>query len=197
VAGYLAAKRGAEISAVYFHSPPFTSERAREKVLALAERLAEFTGKVTFYCVPFTDVQLYLKENVQPKKLTLLLKRAMMRAASVIAAKTGALALVTGDSLGQVASQTLQSLAAVNSASALPVLRPLCGMDKIEILDMAAKIGTADISALPFEDCCTLFVDEHPETKPRADLIEKVEAGLGLLERLIAEAADKAEVIVL
>ena len=194
VAGYLMAKRGVELVAAYFHSPPFTSERAKDKVMALAERLAGFTGKVTFYCVPFTDVQLYLKDNVPSKKLTLHLKRAMMKSAELIARKEGAFALVMGDSVGQVASQTLQALAAVNSAVALPVLRPLCGMDKQDIVDIAIKIGTHDISALPYEDCCTLFVDEHPETKPRADLVEKIEAGLEKLNVLIVEAVDKAEI---
>jgi len=143
--------------------------------------------------VPFTGVQLYLKDNVPSKKLTLHLKRAMMKASELIAKKEGALALVMGDSVGQVASQTLQALAAVNSAAVLPVLRPLCGMDKQDIVDIAMKIGTHDISALPYEDCCTLFVDEHPETKPRADLIEKIEQGLGELDGLIAEMVLKAE----
>ena len=193
VAGYFMAKRGVEIVAVYFHSPPFTSERAKDKVRALAERLASFTGKVTFYCVPFTDVQLFLKENVPSKKLTIFLKRAMMKAATLIARRESALALVMGDSVGQVASQTLQAVAAVNSATDLPVLRPLCGMDKMEIVDEAIRIGTHDISALPYDDCCTLFVDEHPETKPRADLIEKIERGLDSLEELIRQSVDKTE----
>jgi len=188
VAGYFAAKRGLEIQAVYFHSPPYTSERAKEKVMDLAERLSMYTGKVELFVVPFTAVQLHIAENAPPEKTTILLKRAMLHIASRIAKESGALALVTGDSIGQVASQTLHALAAVNSAAALPVIRPLACMDKIEIINVAERIGTYDISIRPYDDCCTLFLPEHPETKPKASIIEAVEKRMPALEELMDTA---------
>jgi len=197
VAGYMAAKRGLEVQAVYFHSPPYTSERAKEKVLDLAERLAIFTGKVELFVVPFTEVQLHIAENVPPEKTTILLKRAMLHIASKIAAETGALALVTGDSIGQVASQTLHSLAAVNSAATLPIIRPLACMDKIEIIQMSERIGTYDISIRPYDDCCTLFLPEHPETKPKTSIIEGVERRMVRLDELMNAAAQARERFVL
>ena len=193
VAGYYAAKRGLEVQAVYFHSPPYTSERAKEKVMDLAERLSLFTGKVELFVVPFTAVQLCIAEHAPPEKTTILLKRAMLHIASKIAAQTGALALVTGDSIGQVASQTLHSLAAVNSAAALPVIRPLACMDKIEIIQVSERLGLYDISIRPYDDCCTLFLPEHPETKPKASIIESVERKLPNLEALMDEAAQARE----
>jgi len=196
VAGYYAAKRGLEVQAVYFHSPPYTSERAKEKVMDLAERLSLFCGKVELFVVPFTAVQLCIAENAPPEKTTILLKRAMLHIASKIAAETGALALVTGDSIGQVASQTLHSLAAVNSAAALPVIRPLACMDKIEIINVSERLGLYDISIRPYDDCCTLFLPEHPETKPKASIIEAVERKLPNLDVLMEEAAQAKERVV-
>jgi len=193
VAGYLAAKRGIDITAVYFHSPPYTSERAKEKVKDLAERLSCFTGKFTLLSVPFTDIQLKLCDKTPPEKLTILLKRAMLNTAEKIAAKTGAMALITGDAVGQVASQTLQSLHAVNSAATIPILRPLVCMDKQEIIDLSRKIGTYDISIRPYEDCCTIFVAEHPETKPKASIIENIERKITELDELIDAAVKNAE----
>ena len=193
VAGYYAAKRGLEVQAVYFHSPPYTSERAKEKVLDLAERLSLFIGKVELFVVPFTEVQLKIVESTPPEKTTILLKRAMLHIANRIAKETGALALVTGDSVGQVASQTLHSLAAVNSAATLPILRPLCCMDKIEIIHVAERIGTYDISIRPYDDCCTLFLPEHPETKPKAGIIENVERQFKDYDELLDAAAANRE----
>jgi len=196
VAGYYAAKRGLEVQAVYFHSPPYTSERAKEKVMDLAERLSLFAGKVELFVVPFTAVQLCIAENAPPEKTTIMLKRAMLHIASKIAAETGALALVTGDSIGQVASQTLHSLAAVNSATALPIIRPLACMDKIEIINVSERLGLYDISIRPYDDCCTLFLPEHPETKPKASIIEAVERKLPNLDALMEEAAHARERVV-
>ncbi|MCL2225115.1 MAG: tRNA 4-thiouridine(8) synthase ThiI [Defluviitaleaceae bacterium] len=175
VAGYLTARRGVEIVAVYFHSPPFVSERAQDKVMDLTRQLAKYTGGATLCVVPFTDIQVFLKENVSEVKLTIFLKRAMLHIASRLAEKEKALCLVTGDSIGQVASQTIHSLAAMETAAAFPVLRPLAAMDKQSIIDIAKKIGTYDISVRPYEDCCTVFVAKHPENKPNKAAIEKIE----------------------
>ena len=195
VAGFLTAKRGVGVQGVYFHSPPYVSNRAKEKVLDLARKLSEYTGEFTLTIVPFTDVQLYLYENVAHEKLTLLLKRAMTKIACKLAKSNDCLAIITGDSIGQVASQTMQSLAAVDSASDMPVIRPLITMDKQEIINIAQKIDTFDISIRPFEDCCTIFVAKHPQTNPRADIIEKIEAKLSKLDELIDEAINKIEII--
>jgi len=178
VAGYLAAKRGVSLIPLYFHSPPYVSERVTDKVNDLLGVLAPYVGEIPLRVVPFTDIQLYLQANVPPEKLTIFLKRAMMHIASRVAAAEKALCLITGDAVGQVASQTLQSLAAVNSAAAVPVLRPLTTMDKHEIIAIARRIGTFDISIRPFEDCCTLFVAKHPENKPNAQVIERMESRL-------------------
>ncbi|MCL2387817.1 MAG: tRNA 4-thiouridine(8) synthase ThiI [Defluviitaleaceae bacterium] len=193
VAGYLAARRGVEIIAVYFHSPPFVSERAADKVHDLTQELAKFTGGVKLYTVPFTEIQLFLKDNVSAQKLTLFLKRAMLHIASRLAQKENALCLVTGDSIGQVASQTIHSLAAVESATNLPILRPLSAMDKQSIIAIARKINTYEISIRPYEDCCTIFVAKHPENKPSTEAIEKLEQRLmeglsPLLDNAIATA---------
>jgi len=192
VAGYLAAKRGIELIAVYFHSPPYTSERAKEKVKDLAERLSVFTGKVRLYVVNFTELQLKLCDKIPPEKLTILLKRSMLKTAQLLAKKTGASALITGDSIGQVASQTMGSIVAVDPAATIPVIRPLVCMDKHEIVELARKIGTFDISVRPYEDCCTLFLPKHPETKPSLKIIEsfenRVEELPGLIEKCVATA---------
>jgi len=193
VAGFLAARRGVKIIPIYFHSPPFVSERAADKVRDLAAEIAKYTGKMTLYMVPFTDTQLYLRDNVHPEKLTIMLKRAMLRLANTIAEKEKAQCIITGDSVGQVASQTIQSLAAVNSAATLPILRPLSTMDKQEIIDMAMKINTYSISSRPYEDCCTIFVAKHPENKPNTKVIERIESQIfeGLAP-LLAKAIDNA-----
>jgi len=194
VAGYLAARRGVDITAVYFHSPPFVSERAMDKVKDLARELTKFTGKLKLCVVPFTDVQLFLKEETRPEKLTIMLKRAMLHIASALAEQENAQCLITGDSIGQVASQTIQSLAAVNSAAKFTVLRPLSILDKQEIIDIAHKIGTYPISVRPYDDCCTLFVAKHPENKPSTKAIEKIEAYIfEKLEPLLTAALENAE----
>lgn len=196
VAAFMTAKRGVEIEAVYFDSPPYTSERAKQKVIDLAEKISMYTGKFKLHIVPFTDVQLYLYNNVPHEKLTIFLKRAMFMAAEKIALENGSLALVTGDSVGQVASQTLHAIDAINSAvRELPVLRPLAGLDKQEIVDIARKIGTFDISVRPYEDCCTVFVAKHPETKPKRSVIERMEKRLDELDGLVLKASGGAELV--
>jgi len=193
VAGYLTARRGVALVPVYFHSPPYVTERVTDKVNDLTAALASYTGKLPLYVVPFTAVQLYLQENVPAEKLTIFLKRAMLHIASAIAAREKALCLITGDAVGQVASQTLHSLAAVNSAATLPILRPLTAMDKQQIINIAHKIGTYEISIRPYDDCCTLFVAKHPENKPNAAVIERMESRLmeEELGKLLQEAVEK------
>lgn len=195
VAAFLTAKRGVEIEACYFDSPPYTSERAKQKVLDLAEQLAKYTGSLKLYIVPFTETQLKIYESTPPEKMTILLKRAMLRAGQKVAENSKAMALVTGDSIGQVASQTMEAIMAIDAAATIPVLRPLCAMDKQEIVDVAVKIGTYDISIRPFEDCCTVFVAKHPETKPKKSIIEAIERKIEGLDTLIDEAVKNAEVI--
>lgn len=195
VAAFMMAKRGVEVEGVYFNSPPYTSERAKQKVVDLAERLSVFTGGFKLYVVPFTDLQLYLLDNVPHDKLTIFLKRAMTRVACALGEKDNALAVITGDSVGQVASQTMQGLHAISAAATMPILRPLAGFDKQEIVDIAKKIGTFDISIRPYEDCCTIFVAKHPETKPKTNVIEKIESHLSDLDRYIEEAINNAEII--
>lgn len=195
VSAFLMAKRGVEVEGVYFNSPPYTSERAKQKVVDLAERLTLFTGSFKLYVVPFTDLQLYLLENVPHDKLTIFLKRAMTRVACILGEKDGALAVITGDSVGQVASQTMQGLHAISAAATMPIIRPLAGFDKQEIVDIARQIGTFDISIRPYEDCCTIFVAKHPETKPKTTVIDKIESKLTELDRYINEAAENAEII--
>lgn len=195
VAAWMMAKRGIALECVYFHSPPYTSEWAKQKVEDLAEKIACFTGSIKLHIVPFTQVQLYLLEKVPHDKLTIFLKRAMMKTAEEIAKKSNALALITGDSIGQVASQTLQGIHAINSICTMPVLRPLAGMDKQEIVDLAKKIGTFEISIRPYEDCCTIFVAKHPETRPKTNVIEGIEKKLTELDDLINNAILQTEVI--
>ncbi len=195
VATWMMAKRGVEVEGIYFHSPPYTSEWAKEKVIDLAKRIADFTGEFRLYVVPFTELQLYLLDNVAHDKLTIHLKRAMMRAGEMIAKKDEAMALITGESVGQVASQTMQGIYAINAVCEMPVLRPLAGMDKQEIINLAQKIGTFEISARPYEDCCTVFVAKHPVTKPRLTFIEKTERKLTELDKLLEECVQNAEII--
>ena len=196
VAGYLTARRGVEIEAVYFDSPPYTSERAKQKVIDLAQRLAVFTGGIRLHIVPFTETQLKIYDSVPPEKMTIFLKRAMLKAADMIALKNGSQCLVTGDSIGQVASQTLQAINAIDSAAQnFVVLRPLCAMDKQEIVDIARKIGTYEISIRPYEDCCTVFVAKHPETKPKKSIIEAMEPKIEGLDALLAAALENTRVL--
>ena len=178
VAGYMISKRGVKIDAVYFHAPPYTSERAKQKVVDLAKLVSKYSGPIHLHIVNFTDIQLYIYDQCPHEELTIIMRRYMMRIAERLAADAGAQALITGESIGQVASQTMQSLAATDAACTMPVFRPVIGFDKQEIVDVAEKIGTYETSVLPFEDCCTIFVAKHPVTKPNLKMIERLEEKL-------------------
>lgn len=195
VAGYMMAKRGLELSCIYYHSHPYTSERARDKVVELARRLSEYTGPIRLYIVPFTKIQMEIIEKCREDELTIIMRRFMMKLAEQAALKEGAKALVTGESLGQVASQTLESIMVTNSELALPVFRPLIGMDKVDIMDISRKIDTYETSILPYEDCCTIFVPKHPKTRPRLTEIKKSEESLDF-EGLMKDALENAEVVI-
>ena len=194
VAGHMISKRGVEIDAVNFFSFPYTSERAKEKVIELASIIAQYTSKINLYIVPFTEIQLQIAEKCPEEHLTLVMRRFMMRIAERLARKHKSLALVTGESVGQVASQTLAALDVTNSAVDMPVLQPLIGMDKIEIVDRAHEIGTFETSILPYEDCCTVFTPKHPTTNPKRANIEKSENRLDV-ETLIEAALAGVEKI--
>lgn len=178
VAGYMISKRGVKIDAVYFHAPPYTSERAKQKVVDLAKLVSRYSGPVHLHIVNFTDIQLYIYDQCPHEELTIIMRRYMMRIAERLAVEAGEQALITGESIGQVASQTMQSLAATDAACTMPVFRPVIGFDKQEIVDVAEKIGTYETSVLPFEDCCTIFVAKHPVTKPNLKMIERSEEKL-------------------
>ena len=196
VAGYMIAKRGVKIDAVYFHAPPYTSDRAKQKVVDLAEQVARYSGPIPLHVVNFTDIQLYIYEKCPHEELTIIMRRYMMRIAQEIAGKNDALALVTGESIGQVASQTVQSLAATNEVCTMPVFRPLIGFDKQEIIDISEKIGTFETSIQPYEDCCTIFVAKHPVIKPNISRIRHSEQSLEeKIEELVQTALDTEEVI--
>ena len=196
VAGYMIAKRGVKIDAVYFHAPPYTSERAKQKVVDLAKQVAKYSGPIYLHVVNFTDIQLHIYEKCPHDELTIIMRRYMMRIAERIAADTECLGLITGESIGQVASQTMQSLAATNEVCTMPVYRPLIGMDKQEIIDISEKIGTYETSILPFEDCCTIFVAKHPVTKPNVNVIRKHERFLGEeIEGLVETALATKEMV--
>ena len=195
VAGHMIAKRGVELNAVNFFSFPYTSERAKEKVIELASILARYTSRITLYIVPFTDIQLEIRDNAPEEHMTLLMRRYMMRIAERIARRTGSEALVTGESVGQVASQTLAALNVTNAVVDMPILQPLIGMDKLEIIERAYKIETYETSILPYEDCCTVFTPSHPTTNPKLKNIEKSESDLRV-EELIEKALEGVEKIV-
>ncbi|MFT4104424.1 MAG: tRNA uracil 4-sulfurtransferase ThiI [Lacrimispora sp.] len=178
VAGYMIAKRGVKIDAVYFHAPPYTSDRAKQKVVDLAKLVSRYSGPIHLHIVNFTDIQLYIYDKCPHEELTIIMRRYMMRIAERLSQECGAMALITGESIGQVASQTMQSLAATDAACAMPVFRPVIGFDKQEIVDLSEKIGTYETSVLPFEDCCTIFVAKHPVTKPNIKMIERSEESL-------------------
>ena len=197
VAGYMIAKRGVKIDAVYFHAPPYTSERAKQKVVDLAKQVAKYSGPIYLHVVNFTDIQLHIYEKCPHDELTIIMRRYMMRIAERIAADTECLGLITGESIGQVASQTMQSLAATNEVCTMPVYRPLIGMDKQEIIDISEKIGTYETSILPFEDCCTIFVAKHPVTKPNVNVIRKHVRFLGEeIEGLVEAALATKEMVI-
>ena len=195
VAGYMMARRGLELSCIYYHSHPYTSERAKDKVVDLARKLSEYTGPIRLYVVPFTRIQMDIIEKCREDELTIIMRRFMMKLAELAAFKDGAKALVTGESLGQVASQTLESILVTNSELELPVFRPLIGMDKVDIMDISRKIGTYETSILPFEDCCTIFVPKHPKTRPRLEEIKRSEENLDFIG-LMREALENTEIII-
>ncbi|MBQ8815877.1 MAG: tRNA 4-thiouridine(8) synthase ThiI [Lachnospiraceae bacterium] len=197
VAGYMVAKRGVKIDAVYFHAPPYTSERAKEKVVDLARIVSRYTGPIYLHVINFTDIQLYIYENCPHDELTIIMRRYMMRIAEQIAQETECLGLITGESIGQVASQTMQSLAVTNEVCELPVYRPLIAFDKEDIVTLSKKIGTYETSILPFEDCCTIFVAKHPVTKPNLGIIKKHELCLSeKIDELVQTALDTKELII-
>ena len=196
VAGYMIAKRGVKIDAVYFHAPPYTSERAKQKVVDLASIVARYSGPINLHVVNFTDIQLYIYEKCPHEELTIIMRRYMMRIAEHFAKETDSLGLITGESIGQVASQTMQSLAATNEVCTMPVYRPLIGFDKQEIVDVSLKIDAYETSILPYEDCCTIFVAKHPVTKPNINIIKRSETKLEeKIDELVKEAIDTTETI--
>lgn len=190
VAGWLSMRKGLDIEAVHFHSFPFTSERAQQKVMDLAFQLAAYTRKVRVHMVPFTDIQMKLNEHAQANLLITFMRRAMFRITEQLAHQNKAMAIVTGESLGQVASQTLSSMNTIGSVVNLPVLRPLITMDKDDIIRMAEQIGTYEISILPFEDCCTLFLPKSPSTNPNIRVVERMERQMSWLEEEIQKAIE-------
>ena len=196
VAGYMIAKRGVTIEATYFHAPPYTSERAKQKVVDLARLVSKYSGPIVLHIVNFTDIQLYIYDKCPHDELTIIMRRYMMRIAEHIAKETGCLGLITGESIGQVASQTMQSLAATNEVCTLPVFRPVIGFDKQEIVDVSLKIDTYETSIQPYEDCCTIFVAKHPVTKPNIKVIKRSEEKLQEeIDEMVKKAIDTAETL--
>lgn len=195
VAGWMIAKRGVTLDAVHFHSHPYTSDRAKEKVLDLAKIVSVYTGPIRVHVVPFTDIQLDIIEKCPKEYLTIIMRRLMMRIAEQIAVSRGSKALITGESIGQVASQTMESLYVTDNAVNMPVFRPCIGMDKEEIVTISKKIDAYETSILPFEDCCTIFVPKHPKTKPSLEEIVEAEKLLTDPEGMMAKAIEETEVI--
>ena len=197
VAGYMIAKRGVVLEATYFHAPPYTSERAKQKVIDLAKKVARYSGRINLHIVNFTDVQLAIYDNCPHDELTIIMKRVMYKMAQEIALKEECQCIITGESIGQVSSQTSQSLMVIDQAAdKLPVFRPCIGMDKQEIIDISEKINTYETSILPYEDCCTTFVAKHPVTRPKLEVIEKSEENLkGKIEELYKIAMETIEVV--
>ena len=194
VAGFMIAKRGVELCCVHYHSFPYTSERAKEKVLELARILSEYCGKMRVYIVPFTEIQMQIHEKCPENFTTLIMRRYMMRIAEILAKKDGAQALITGESIGQVASQTMEALGCTDEVVSMPVFRPCVGMDKSEIIERAEKIGTMETSSLPYEDCCTVFTPKHPATHPRKELVRRAEEKLDG-QALIDAAIEGTEIV--
>ncbi len=196
VAGWMISKRGVTLDAVYFHSHPYTSDRAKEKVIDLAKIISVYTGPINLHIVPFTDIQLDIIEKCPKEYLTIIMRRLMMQIAERIAKSRGTKALITGESIGQVASQTMESLSVTDNAVDMPVFRPCIGMDKEEIVKISKKIDTYETSILPYEDCCTIFVPKHPKTKPNLDEIVEAEKLLTDPEGMMAKAIEETEVVV-
>jgi tRNA uracil 4-sulfurtransferase len=193
VAGYMMARRGVELHAVYYHSHPYTSERAKDKVKQLTNILKEYTGKLTLYVVPFTEIQMQIIEKCREDELTIIMRRFMMRLACALAEKYGINSVTTGESIGQVASQTMEGLVVSDDVSDRPVFRPLIAMDKVDIIDVSRQIATYETSILPYEDCCTIFVPKHPKTKPRLIEIIKSESVLDI-DKLVEKAIEDMEI---
>ena len=194
VAGYMIAKRGVQIEATYFHAPPYTSDRAKQKVVDLAKLVSRYSGPMVLNVVNFTDIQLAIYEKCPHDELTIIMRRYMMRIAEELGKKSGCLGLITGESIGQVASQTMQSLYCTNEVCVMPVFRPVIGFDKQEIIDLSEKIGTYETSIQPFEDCCTIFVAKHPVTKPNLNIIKNDEKHLDdCIEEMLKTAIDTVE----
>ena len=192
VAGYMMAKRGIHISAIHYVSPPYTSERARLKVEKLCEKLTDYCGDISFFCVPFTELQEAIKEHCPEEFFTIIMRRLMMEIAQRIAAKEECLALITGESVGQVASQTMTAIGCTDAVCRIPVFRPLIGMDKTEIIEISRKIDTFETSTLPYEDCCTVFTPRHPKVRPHLEDVEKAQNSFDF-EPLIAKAVEGTE----
>lgn len=196
VAGYMISKRGVGLEATYFHAPPYTSERAKQKVIDLAKLVAKYSGPIKLHIVNFTDIQLYIYDKCPHDELTIIMRRYMMKIAEHFANESGCLGLITGESIGQVASQTMQSLAATNAVCNMPVYRPLIGFDKNDIIAISEKIDTYETSIQPFEDCCTIFVAKHPVTKPNLKIIERSEQHLNeKIDELMQTAIETTETI--
>jgi len=196
VAGYMISKRGVKLEATYFHAPPYTSERAKQKVVDLAKYVSAYAGPMNLHVINFTDIQLAIYEKCPHDELTIIMRRYMMRIAEMIAKETGCLGLVTGESIGQVASQTMQSLISTNEVCELPVYRPLIAFDKQDIVDISEKINTYETSIQPYEDCCTIFVAKHPVTKPNVNVIRGHEKNLeDVIDELVKTALDTREII--
>lgn len=196
VAGYMIAKRGVNMDAVYFHAPPYTSERAKKKVVDLARIISVYTGKIRLHVINFTEIQMAIYEKCPHDELTIIMRRYMMRIAEKLAIDSGCLSLITGESIGQVASQTMQSLAATNEVCTLPVFRPLIAFDKQDIITVSEKIDTFETSILPYEDCCTTFVAKHPVTKPDVKVIRKSETKLAdIIDEMLERAYASDEII--
>jgi len=193
VAAYRMAKRGLALDHIHFASPPYTSERAKLKVKALAQKITPYTGSSNLFVVPYTKPQEYIRDNAPDVLFTVLMRRSMMRIANIIAKKQGCEALITGESLAQVASQTVKALQCTDAAQDLPILRPLIGMDKTEIIETSRHIGTYETSILPYEDCCTIFTPPHPKIRPELAEILEAEAAMPGLAELEAEAAENTE----
>lgn len=192
VAGYMLAKRGMQIQAIHFEAPPYTSERARLKVEKLAEEISEYCGDIAFHCVPFTDIQVAIRDNCPEELFTIIMRRLMMEIAQRICERENCSCLITGESLGQVASQTMGAIVCTDAACRMPVFRPCIGMDKSEIVEIARKIDTFDTSILPYEDCCTVFTPKHPRTRP---VLQDVIDGQNQFdfEPMIAEAVENTK----
>lgn len=195
VAGWMISKRGVVLDAVHFHSHPYTSDRAKEKVIELAKIMTQYTGPIRLHIVPFTDIQLDIIDKCPKNYLTIIMRRLMMRIAEKIARESGAMALITGESIGQVASQTMESLVVTDNAVDMPVFRPCIGMDKEEIVTISKKIDTYETSILPYEDCCTIFVPKHPKTKPSISEIQEAEKLLTDPEGMMKKAIQDREII--